>query len=158
MCTDKAKKIFPAYFANTVLPSCAKEQIINVYRACRTGKLEPMSFLNTYEENGGQIPPDLDSSDPQVYCMSSYCKLRDVARFVKIDSRFQPPWLLAKGHTTCEDGKSCMSKEWKKGYNGSHVDWWLYEGAQPWFVFEEVNYEEERKRVSGGELPSADSV
>lgn len=139
----KAEKIFPAYFKSIELPPEAINQEISVYRACRTHKIERESFLNTYEENGFCISPDMDASDPRQYSLSTYWRLKDVKRFVVIDSRYQPPWLLAKGHTTCEDGLSCRTKDWKKGYRGSHVDWWLYEGAEPWVVFKETTYDKE---------------
>lgn len=139
----KAEKIFPTYFKSIELPPQAIAQEIAVYRACRTHKIERASFLNSYEENGFCVSADMDASDPQQYSLSTYSKLKDIKRFVVIDSRYQPPWLLAKGHTTYEDGLSCRTKDWKKGYRGSHVDWWLYEGAEPWAVFKEATYDEE---------------
>ena len=144
---EKARKLFPKYFENIELPTVAKEQVIEVYRACSTRKIERESFLNTYEENGNQISVGGKLDDPQEYCLSTYFKLNDVKRFVVIDSKYQPPWTLAKGHTTKEDGVSCKSKEWKKT-RSSHVDWWLYLGAEPWLVFEEVLYDEEFERIS----------
>lgn len=141
---EKAEKVFPAYFKSIELPSKAIEQEIAVYRACQTQKIERASFLNSYEENGFCVSPDMDADDPRQYSLSTYSKLKDVKRFVVIDSRYQPPWLLAKGHTTCEDGLSCRTKDWKEGYKGSHVDWWLYEGAEPWLVFEGTTYDEEK--------------
>lgn len=141
---ERAEKIFPAYFQSIELPSEAIGQEIAVYRACPTRKIERASFLNSYEENNFRVPPDMDAGDPQQYSLSTYKNIKDIRRFVVIDSRYQPPWLLAKGHTTCEDGLSCETKAWKKGYRGSHVDWWLYEGAEPWAVFKEAVYDEER--------------
>lgn len=140
---ERAERIFPTYFKSIELPPEAISQEIAVYRACPTRKIERASFLNTYEENGFCVPPDMDASDPQQYSLSTYSKLKDIRRFVVIDSRYQPPWLLAKGHTTCEGGLSCRTKDWKKGYRGSHVDWWLYEGAEPWVNFKETTYDEE---------------
>ena len=68
------------------------------------------------------------------------------------DSRFQPPFVLAKGHTTTDGGVSCMTNTWKTyarerdARKDSHVDWWLYEGAEPWLAFEVTDYEEEQRR------------
>ncbi|MBQ9521997.1 MAG: hypothetical protein IJR72_05445 [Oscillospiraceae bacterium] len=143
MTEQLAKKVFPAYFENFTLPETAQEQEIEVYRACRTRKIERESFLNTYEENSFKVPPDKTEDDPQVYCLSTYRKLRDVKRFVIADSKYQPPWALAKGHTTKVDGLSCETKSWKKKFRSSHVDWWLYEGAEPWLAFEVTTYEKE---------------
>lgn len=145
------KKIFPSYFSNFQLPSAAKEQEIEVYRACPTRKLERASFLNTYEQNGFKVTVGKETDDPQEYCMSTYTKLRDVKRFVAVDSRYDPPWALAKGHTTVYDGKSCKSKDWKESCKNSHVDYWLYDGAEPWVAFELTEYEQEHeKNISKG--------
>lgn len=143
MDTEKARKVFPAYFDSVQIPTEAAEQEIPVYRACHTHKIERASFLNTYEENGFTVCPDMDVNDPQQYSLSTYMKVKDIRRFVVIDSRYQPPWTLAKGHTTIEDGPSCETRKWKKGHKSSHVDWWLYEGAEPWNAFEEASYDEE---------------
>ena len=140
MDVERIQKIFPKYFENFQLPEAAIEQEIEVYRACPTGKIEKASFLNTYEENGFKVPPDKDIDDPQVYCMSTFFRLKDVRRFVILESKFQPPWLLARGHTTKVDGKSFKTRDWKK-QRGSHVDWWLYVDAKPWMAFEETDYE-----------------
>lgn len=142
MDVDKMQKRFPAYFSNFRIPSEAVEQEIAVYRACPTRRIEKASFLNSYEENNFRIPPDSLVCDPQQYSLSTYMKLKDIRRFVVIDSKFQPPFLLAKGHTTKEDGLSCITSKWKPT-RGSHVDWWLYIGAEPWLAFEETTYEQE---------------
>lgn len=140
---EKAKKRFPAYFSKFELPSAAKEQRLAVYRACRTRRLERESFLCTYEENGFCISADGEEDDPQEYCVSMYSRLKDIRRFVVIDSKFQPPYALAKGHTTEDNGVSCKTQDWKSGKKTSHIDYWLYEDAQPWTAFELVMYENE---------------
>lgn len=137
------KKRFPSYFENFSLPECAVEQEIEVYRACPTRKIEKASFLNSFEEQGFMISAGRAADDPQEYCLSTCWNLRDIRRFVAIDSRFSPPFLLAKGITHPSCGVSCFSKEWKPKYKGSHVDWWLYKDAEPWLHFAEVNYEKE---------------
>lgn len=145
---EKAKKIFPEYFKNFTLPDCARAQEIEVYRACPTRKVEKASFLNSYEENGFSLDAGSDASDPGEYSLSTYTRLKDVARFVKIDSRYQPPFGLAKGKTAIECGPCCATKEWKNHYRSSHVDWWLYEGAEPWAYFDLIDYENEKQYLS----------
>lgn len=145
MNTDKIRKVFPAYFSNFKLPEVAVEQEISVYRACPTRKIEKASFLNTYEENGFHVPVGLTADNPQVYCLSTAFRLKDVKRFVTINSAYQPPLLLAKGHTTKVDGLSCKTSDWKPTKN-SHVDWWLYTDAMPWLAFEETTYELENEQ------------
>ena len=141
------QKRFPAYFENFTLPRCEVEQQICVYRACKTRKIEQASFLNTYEENGFANTVGQEIDDPQEYCLSTYERLRDVKRFVAVTAKYSPPFLLAKGWTSPLCGVSCRTKEWKTGYKGSHVDWWLYEDAKPWEHFEEVDYDEELKSL-----------
>ena len=146
----KMRKTFPYFFQHFVLPPSAEEQIIDVYRACPTHKIEKASFLCTYEDNGFQITSGGEDNDPQEYCMSTYIRLKDVKRFVIIDSKYQPPFLLAKGCTHPDCGLSCPTKTWKKT-RSSHVDYWLYEGAEPWHYFKETNYEAEQKDIFGGD-------
>lgn len=138
------RKVFPNYFKNFQLPSEAREQEIVVYRACRSHKLDKESFMNTYEENGFKISVGKQEDDPQEYCMSTCFRLKDIRRFVVIDSKFQPPLSLAKGKTSGRNGVSCITKEWKPSTKSSHVDYWLYENATPWEDFEMVDYENEK--------------
>ncbi|MCD8147772.1 MAG: hypothetical protein LUD84_10960 [Clostridiales bacterium] len=140
------QKKFPSYMASIKLPDCAREQAITVYRACKTGKIERESFLNTYEENGFKVSLGQSPDDPQVYCLSTSYRPKGLRRYVSHDGRYNPPWLLAKGTTDPSCGLSCCSKEWVKKKKGNyHVDWWLYEGAEPWKFFEEADYEQEEQ-------------
>lgn len=151
MDTALTQKVFPAYFQNFEMPATAEEQVINVYRACPTRAIDHGSFLNTYEENGFNVPADKEANDPQVYCLSTCIRPKDIRRFVIIDSRFQPPWLMAKGCTSTTCGIACETKSWKPQVKrGSHVDWWLYENAEPWRFFEECNYEFEAEHFPDG--------
>lgn len=134
---ERAEKVFPAYFQSrhVQLPPEAALQVIEVYRACRTGKVERESFLNTYEENGFQVPAGLSPDDPQVYSLSTFTRPNYLQRIVTVHSDDVPPWVLAKGSTTVEDGPSCETRIWKRKRKSRHVDWWLYEGAEPWRAF-----------------------
>lgn len=144
---EHMKKVFPKYFSNFEykIPDVAIEQEIEVYRACPTRKLERESFLNTYEENGFKVAVGHDPKDPQQYCLSTCTNLKDIKRFVVHVSKFREPFLLAKGHTTRKGGLSCITKKWKPKQRGSHVDWWLYNDAEPWLAFEVTDYESEQK-------------
>lgn len=111
------------------------------------GHVERDSFLNTYEENGFELDVEARIDDPQEYSLSTYERLRDIKRFVAVTAKFSPPYVLAKGITVPSCGVSCRTKDWKaQRKRDSHVDWWLYEGAEPWKHFEEVDYEEELRR------------
>ena len=143
---EQAEKKFPSYFENFTMPEWAREQELEVYRACATGKVDRESFLNSYEENGFHISLDGDESDPQEYSLSTYIKFRDVKRFMTMDSRYGVAFVIAKGITKPIHGICLETKEWKKKqgqkYKGSHVDWWLYEDAEPWIEFKEVTESE----------------
>lgn len=143
---EQAEKKIPSYFLNFQMPEWAREQELEVYRACATGKVDKESFLNTFEENGFCVNAGEKDDDPQQYSLSSYKKFRDVKRFMTMDSRFGVPFKIAKGITNPIHGICLETKEWKKNlgikYKGSHVDWWLYENAEPWKEFEEVIVDE----------------
>lgn len=142
---ERKKRLFPSYFANFNydIPVAATQQEITVYRACPTRKVERDSFLNSFEENGCVLREEWRIDDPQIYSLSAYENPKHLRRFVVVSPKYDPPYTLAKGHTTIDEGLSCRTKEWKPGYRGSHVDWWLFNGAQPWLAFCEVNYEQE---------------
>lgn len=137
---SQAQKKFPSYFSNFEMPEWAREQELEVYRACATGKVDRESFLNSYEENGCKISATGEADDPQEYSLSTYLKFRDVKRFMTMDSRYGVPFVIAKGITKPMYGISLETKEWKRNlgikYKSSHVDWWLYENAEPYKVFE----------------------
>lgn len=148
---EQAEKKFPSYFSNFEMPEWAREQELTVFRACATGKVDRESFLNSFEENNFQISLDGKVDDPQEYSLSSYTKLKDVRRFMTVDSRFGIPFKIAEGVTKPVHGICLETKEWKKKlgikYKGSHVDWWLYENAEPWKEFEEVIIDESGKNI-----------
>ena len=50
--SEKMEKIFPDYFKRFELPEGAAEELIQVYRACRSGKCDRESFLPSFEEKG----------------------------------------------------------------------------------------------------------
>lgn len=143
----QGEKKFPSYFENFEMPEWAREQELEVYRACATGKVDKKSFLNSFEENGFQVSLGGEEDDLQEYSLSSYTKFKDVKRFMTMDSRFGVPFKIAKGITKPIHGICLETKEWKRNmgikYRGSHVDWWLYENAEPWKEFEEVILDED---------------
>ncbi len=148
---DKLRKKFPSYFENFRLPEGAKEQRIDVFRACKTQKVNRDSFLPTFEENN-YSSEGFDSSDPGLYSLSTYEKPKDVKRFANMNNKFRPPYKIAKGVTEPSCGPSQRTKERKPKQKSSHVDWWIYENEEPhqyfWLIedFNEYysNYMKER--------------
>lgn len=138
---ENAEKKFPLYMKNIKLPEGARFEEIEVYRVCRTGKVEPESFLNTYEEmlqNSVQIR-DLDLDDVKTYSMSCNSKEKDIKRKLYFFNKKQAGIpIVAKGITAIDCGKMQFTKEREKTSDKSHVDFWLYESAQPHLYFKEV--------------------
>ena len=66
---EQGEKVFPSYFANFKVPEWARGQELSVYRACRTGKIEKESFLNTYEQNGFCVEIGKSIDDPSQYSL-----------------------------------------------------------------------------------------
>lgn len=143
---EQAKKKFPSYFKNFEMPKWAREQELQVYRACATQKADQESFLNSYEENGFKISAGGEIDDPQEYSLSTFLKFKDVKRFMTMDSRYGHPFKIAIGTTKPIHGICLETKEWKKNlgikYKGSHVDWWLYMKAEPYKEFEVIENED----------------
>lgn len=135
---EQLNRMFPAYFVlYNMPPENAREECLQAYRACRTNKLERDSFLSTYEENECQFFDEKDKQDPSTFSMSVYEKPKDVKRFAITNSDIRPPYTIAKGETVPLHGKVLRTKEYKKNYRkSSHIDWWLYEGAEPYRDFE----------------------
>ncbi len=68
-----------------------------------------------------------------------------------MSNEHQKPFKIAKGVTHSSCGLSQRTKERIKKKKDSHVDWWLYEGAEPHKHFEiiddfEDRYEEIKKK------------
>lgn len=180
---EEIKKCFPDYQDRFTRPPQAVEQELVVYRACPTRKVERDSFLDSFEENNFEPDSSAPENYPSSYALSTYIKLTGVKRFVIADSKFQPPWALAKGKIVGCCGPCCLSSEWaanwwaewskgktdeeiarypsarkfinKKKDSSLHVDWWLYKDARPWEHFEEISYETEHKLVSACAAGSA---
>ena len=139
---ERLAKIFPDYFEKFELPEGAKEEEIQVYRACRSGKCDKESFLPTYEQNGYKLLFAADETDPGQYSLSTYEKPNHIKRFASMCSDMQVPYKIAIGVTNPKYGLVQRTRERKKG-SGSHVDWWLYKDATPHEEFEVIpNFEE----------------
>lgn len=149
---NRIKRIFPAYFEQyNMPPQEAREESLVVYRACKTNRLERESFLPSFEEQGFQFVTEEEKQDPSTFSLSVYEKPRDVKRFATMNSSMRPPYTIAKGKTNPIYGKILRTKEYKpERKKSSHIDWWLYEGAEPYHEFVLIEdfgkYMEERKR------------
>ena len=134
---EKVKRIFPDYFKLFTIPEGAKEEKIVVYRACKTGKCDNISFTPSFEEKGCVFLKGEDPKNPSLYSLSTYEKPKDVKRFAHMNSDFQVPYVIAKGVTEPQYGLVQRTKERDPLYKrSSHVDWWLYKDATPYEAFQ----------------------
>lgn len=152
---QKLEKFFPQYFELFTMPEGAGAEEITVYRACKTWKCDKESFTPTFEENGLKYLDGDDPSDPGVYSLSTFEKAKDVKRFVMTSENHPKPHKIAIGVTNPECGIVQRTKDRKgKKYKSSHMDWWLYEGAEPQKYFSIIEnfeeYLEEQKQAKGG--------
>ena len=131
---SKLAKLFPDYFARFELPDGAHEEKIVVYRACKTGKCDDISFMPSFEENGCKYFDGDDPMDPGVYSLSTYEKPNDIKRFVKFTSEYGKPYKIAIGKTDPQYGLIQRTKERRKNAK-SHIDWWLYRDSKPYNSF-----------------------
>lgn len=130
----KIERLFPDYFSRFHLPDGAREERITVYRACKTGKCDRISFTPSFEEKGFRYFADEDPSDPGLYSLSVYENPKDIKRFVKMNSEFQIPYTIAVGNTESQYGLVQRTRE-RENRKTSHVDWWLYKDAKPYEAF-----------------------
>lgn len=123
---EKNIKEFPKFFAQLGLPpEGAKEESIEVYRACRSGQCDKNSFLPTF------IEKNIDSPEYEECSLSVYEKPKDIKRFCDMNSDMGIPYKIAIGKTNPVYGKVQRTKARMKKYRSSHIDWWLYEDATP---------------------------
>lgn len=139
MTKERAGKIFPVYMKDIQLPEGAKEEEIEVYRVCLTGKVEPDSFLNSYEDAKLKIR-DLDLNEVGSYSLSCYEDIKDIRKMLKFFTKRTPGVpVVAQGLTESCCGVVQRTIERIKLKSGkSHIDWWLYEDAKPHNYFKEV--------------------
>ena len=90
MNSGKIKKSFPCYrnaigeviFDHNMLPDNAIQQNIEeVYRVCKKGKINVEAFLSSYEE--GIHNKDIDISNPSTFSTSCFEKPKDAKRICK---------------------------------------------------------------------------
>jgi hypothetical protein len=138
-------KKFPEYMNNITLPEGAKEENIEVYRLCLTGKIEPDSFLTTFVEYTKLFSiRDLDLTDVGSYSMSCYYNINDINRRLKFFNKKNPGIPnIAKGNTEISCGIIQRTRDRKRLSSlKSHVDWWLYDGAIPHEYFRKCETDE----------------
>lgn len=136
---DRLKKKFPTYFPVDKLPKEAKEEEIEVFRACKYGFCRD-SFLTTYEECRiykfkTKSYNEEDIGTYSMSCFENIKELKSVLKKLNFYGRYKR-LVLSKGKTNIECGIILRAKDIKK--SGSHVDFWIYENAKPIKYFEVI--------------------
>lgn len=136
---EKLKLKFPKGFPVERLPEGAKEENIEAYRICRSGKVEAESFLPTYLDELSKTK-EADEEDIGFYSLSVFEKASEAKRMLKFFRGKQPCAIAAKGVTDTGCGMTQRTKE-RTGKKTSHIDWWLYADAVPHLFFQEADLE-----------------
>lgn len=131
-------KKFPSVFPIDKLPEGAKEECVPVYRVCETGKIEAASFLPTYLSAVANTKEHEDDDDIGYYSLSVFEKVSEIKRLHAFFKKRKPAAIIGYGSTDCSCGIIQRSRE-RTGKKNSHIDWWLYEGAEPHKYFREID-------------------
>ena len=138
---DELYEKYPPGFPVEDLPEGAREERITEYRVCRSGRVEPSSFLPTYLDELAMTKENAEAEyDIGHYSLSTFFKENEAKRALKFFRGKQPNAILAIGCTEPSCGLCQRTKERKKGAR-SHVDWWLYQDAKPHILFQEISQE-----------------
>ena len=136
--------MFPGKFETEILPEGAKTESKPVYRVIKYGSINRESFISTYEEiQRGLIPPKkrMNLSDPGLYSTSCNIEYSEAEYALNIFMRHQPKVFIAKGETEGKCGPCQLTAE-RETRTDTHVDWWIYEEAEPQMYFDEVEKSE----------------
>lgn len=140
----KYPKCFPENFETEILPKGAKEENKSVYRVIKYGTIDRDSFISTYEEiQRGMIPPKkrLNLNDPGIYSTSCNMDYSEAEYALNMFMRHHPKAFISEGETekTCGPCQLTSEREERKD---THVDWWVFEEANPQMYFKEVDQNE----------------
>jgi len=142
MTVTQIQKKFPNYYPACGVPPQAKEQDLKVYRICNYGTIDKKAFYSHYELwkyediTLKNMEPGWED-DIFYYSVSVFKDYKDAMSVYRLLSKFNPPAIIAAGYTRGAFGP-CLQNAKKTSNRKSHVDWWLYEDAQPQGLFNEV--------------------
>lgn len=138
---SKFPACFPKNFETDILPKEAKFKYKSVYRVIKSGTINREGFISTHEEiERGLIPPKkrLSPQDPGRYSTSCNIEYEDAEYMLNVFMRHHPRPVIAKGTTEITCGPCQLTSERDVNRKDSHVDWWVYEDADPQEYFREV--------------------
>lgn len=139
-------KCFPENFESEILPKEAQEKNIPVYRIIKHGKIDRDSFISTFEEMQRKMIPSSKKarklSDPGLYSTSCNIAYNEAEYALKMFMRHNPKAFIAKGETEKTCGPCQLTSDRDKKQKNTHVDWWVYEEANPQIYFKKVEIDE----------------
>lgn len=143
---SKYPECFPDNFETEILPNGARQENKRVYRIIKYGALNKKSFYSTFQETQENLRPvpkrGMDLSDPGTYSTSCNMEYDEAAYMLKIFMRHNPKVFIAVGETEGSCGPCQLTSE-REERTDTHVDWWIYDEAEPQVFFEEVKNSEE---------------
>lgn len=138
---ERYPKCFPDNFETAILPKEAKKENKRVYRIIKYGIDNRDSYVGTYEEMcKGLIPRKkrIDLTDPSLYSTSCNIEYDEAEYVLDIMMRHHPKAVIAMGETEGKCGPCQLTANREPDNHSSHVDWWIYEDAEPQKYFQEV--------------------
>ena len=122
----------------------------NVYRISNYGGINRDAFLSTFLENHNKnlntnirdvYIENKENEDIGIYGTSLTSNFRKAKQLLKLMEKKHDGPILLVGNILPEYGMSMFTKDSKtrKASNKYHIDWWLYESADPSKCFERVN-------------------
>lgn len=142
--TSKYPACFPEDFETSILPKEAREENKSVYRVIKYGTINRESFISTYEEiQRGLIPrrKRMDLNDPGIYSTSCNIDYSEAEYALNVFMRHHPKAFIAEGETEGACGPCQLTSE-REERTDTHVDWWIYDKAEPQMYFYEVKSDE----------------
>lgn len=138
-------KCFPPDFETRILPKGAKKENIAVYRVIKYGTINRDGFLSTFEEVKRRLIPQgkRDMNAPGTYSTSCNIDRCDAEYALSMFMRHHPKAFIAIGKTEATCGPCQRTREREPDRDThSHVDWWIYEDAEPQKYFNEDKTDE----------------
>lgn len=137
---------FPDNFEDEILPSDVHFEKKFVYRVMKKGVIDREGFISTCEEVQRGLRPRHKRDvleDPSYYSTSCNGDLEDARSAVELLSGHHPKAIIAQGvinPPAC--GPWQLTEERTGKSNNSHIDWWVYDDAEPQNDFKELNTNE----------------
>lgn len=149
--TPKEENLFPNYFNDTVIAEIlklGKKTKKAVYRYGKSGKNIKDAYICSY----GEVLFDIKIPMPkrkekwlkqyrnkvEQFSTSCYENVEDIKYHLDTVLKNNPHCIILYGETSPDDGLSQLTKERDKDRTDSHVDWWLYDNADPSIYFKEI--------------------